>query len=189
MLPDSGANATLAVTDLPGDAFRPGGHLHLSGYPLLHVESRAAALGALALAKESGMTVSIDPSSAALLESAGPDNFLDWTRGADLLFANVDEARVLTRQHAARESAAALASVYSEVVVKLGVEGAVWQGGFIAASAPAESGVKVIDTTGAGDAFAAGFLTSWLLHPEPEAALAAGNRLAARAVTRLGARP
>jgi len=47
----------------------------------------------------------------------------------------------------------------------------------------------VVDTTGAGDAFAAGFLASWLLHPEPETALAAGNRLAARVVAAVGARP
>jgi len=47
----------------------------------------------------------------------------------------------------------------------------------------------VVDTTGAGDAFAAGFLASWLMHPEPETALAAGNRLAARAVAQVGGRP
>ena len=74
-------------------------------------------------------------------------------------------------------------------MVKLGADGALWQQGFIVASAPAERGVKVVDTTGAGDAFAAGFLASWLLHPEPESALAAGNRLAARAVETVGARP
>ena len=72
--------------------------------------------------------------------------------------------------------------------MKLGRDGALWQQGFIGARAPAER-VDVVDTTGAGDAFAAGFLASWLLHPEPETALAAGNRLAARAVARVGARP
>ena len=189
MLPDAGANATLAASDLPVEVFRPGAHLHLSGYPLLHPEAREAGLAAVDLARGVGMTISIDPSSAALLEAAGPGNFLDWTLGADLLLANSDEARVLSGQEPAREAAAALATVYREVVVKLGAQGALWHGGFIAASAPAERGVDVLDTTGAGDAFAAGFLTSWLLHPEPESALAAGNRLAAVAVSRLGARP
>ena len=189
MLPDAGANATLAPGDLPAEAFRPGAHLHLSGYPLLHPEARDGALTAIALARGVGMTISVDPSSAALLEGVGPGNFLDWTLGADLLLANDDEAAVLSGQQPVREAAAALATVYREVVVKLGARGALWHGGFIAASAPAELGVEVVDTTGAGDAFAAGFLTSWLLHPEPESALAAGNRLAARAVTRLGARP
>jgi sugar/nucleoside kinase (ribokinase family) len=189
MLPDTGANATLSPTDLPVEAFRPGAHLHLSGYPVLHDESRDAAVAALELAREVRMTVSVDPSSVALLERSGADAFVGWTRGASLLLANEDEARFLTGLGAPTEAAAALAEIYGEVVVKLGDRGALWQGGFITASAPAESGVDVVDTTGAGDAFAAGFLTSWLLHPEPESALAAGNLLAAQAVSRLGARP
>ena len=189
MLPDTGANATLDASDLPEEVFRPSAHLHLSGYPLLHPESRDAAFAAMGMAREIGMTISVDPSSVALLEGVGPGNFLDWTVGVDLLLANADEARVLSGQNPSREAAAALATVYREVVVKLGDQGALWHGGFIAASAPAERGVEVLDTTGAGDAFAAGFLTSWLLHPEPESALAAGNSLAAGAVSKLGGRP
>jgi sugar/nucleoside kinase (ribokinase family) len=134
------------------------------------------------------MTVSVDPSSASLLETAGPSRFLDWTRGVDLLLANRDEAEVLTGRSDPPEAAEQVTDVYREVVVKLGSDGALWRQGFIGASAPAER-VDVVDTTGAGDAFAAGFLTSWLLHPEPETALAAGNRLAARAVASVGARP
>jgi sugar/nucleoside kinase (ribokinase family) len=134
------------------------------------------------------MTVSVDPSSASLLETAGPSRFLDWTRGVDLLLANRDEAEVLTGRSDPHAAAEQVTDVYREVVVKLGSDGALWRQGFIGASAPAER-VEVVDTTGAGDAFAAGFLTSWLLHPEPETALAAGNRLAARAVGSVGARP
>ena len=188
LLPDGGANATLLPADVPPTAFRPGGHLHLSGYALLAAGSREAAITALALAAAARMTVSVDPSSAALLAEVGSARFLDWTRGVHLLLTNAEEATVLTGAADPHEAAAALAETYREVVVKLGPGGAVWQSGFIAASAPAER-VEVIDTTGAGDAFAAGFLASWLLHPEPETALAAGNRLAARAVGQVGARP
>jgi sugar/nucleoside kinase (ribokinase family) len=189
MLPDSGANTTLTPADLPQEPFRPGAHLHLSGYTLLNEGCREAALAALALAREAGMTVSVDPSSAAPLRAVGAARFLAWTRGVDLLLANRDEAAVLAGTTDPHQAAQQLGDEYGEVVVKLGADGALWHRGFISASAPAERGVEVVDTTGAGDAFAAGFLASWLLHPEPETALAAGNRLAARVVAAVGARP
>lgn len=189
MLPDAGANAGLVPEDLPSRLFRPGTHLHLSGYTLLNEGSREAGLAALQQASQAGMTVSVDPSSAAPLERVGVARFLGWTEGAHLLLANRDEAALLAGTPEPHAAASKLGDTYAEVVVKLGREGALWQQGFITASAPAERGVEVVDTTGAGDAFAAGFLASWLLHPEPEAALAAGNRLAARAVGAVGARP
>lgn len=189
MLPDGGANATLAPEHLPTEPFRPGAHLHLSGYTLLSPGSRDAGLAALSLAAAADMTVSLDPSSAALLEEVGAARFLEMTRGVDLLLANRDEAAVLAGTSDPHLAAERLGDTYREVVVKLGADGAMWQQGFIGASAPAERGVQVVDTTGAGDAFAAGFLASWLLHPEPETALAAGNRLAARVVGTVGARP
>jgi sugar/nucleoside kinase (ribokinase family) len=189
MLPDSGANTTLAPEHLPEQPFRPGAHLHLSGYTLLNEGSRDAGRAAIATAREAGMTVSVDPSSAAPLERVGAARFLGWTHGVDVLLANRDEAAVLAGTVDPHAAAQRLGDSYAEVVVKLGADGALWQRGFIGASAPAERGVEVVDTTGAGDAFAAGFLASWLLHPEPESALAAGNRLAARVVGTIGARP
>jgi sugar/nucleoside kinase (ribokinase family) len=189
MLPDTGANAGLAPADLPEEAFRPGAHLHLSGYTLLHPGSRDAGLAALARARAVGMSVSVDPSSTALLAAAGPGWFVAATGGRTLLLANAAEAALLAGCPLPREAATTLAAEYAEVVVKVGAAGAVWHSGFIGASAPAEPVGQVSDTTGAGDAFAAGFLESWLLHPEPETALAAGTRLAALAIARVGARP
>jgi sugar/nucleoside kinase (ribokinase family) len=189
MLPDPGANDALVPGDLVGSLFRPGRHLHLSGYTLLRDGSRDAGLVAVTRALEVGMTVSVDPSSAALLDAVGAPAFLQWTQGTSLLLPNVDEALALTRTSTVTEAAAELATSYGEVVVTLGEHGALWQNGFITATAPAERTADVVDTTGAGDAFAAGFLTSWLLHPEPETALASGNRLAARVIGKVGARP
>lgn len=188
MLPDPGANAALSPDDVPRHLFRPGRHLHVSGYVLLSATGRAAALAALALAHDRRMTTSVDPASAAPLELAGPASFLAWTAGCDLVLANRDEARVLTGRDDPRAAAEALSEHYREAVVKCGAAGAVWHGGFFGASAAA-SRLDVVDTTGAGDAFAAGFLAEWLLNPEPEGALAAGNRIAAQAVARVGARP
>jgi ribokinase len=159
MLPDAGAN------DGPLPETEPGDHLHVVGYALLRDGSRTTALAAIERARSAGATVSVDPSSWALLrpEAIPP---------VDLLLANVDEAALLTDRPR------------SMLVTKLGRDGARWGD----VQVPAEP-VEVVDTTGAGDAFAAGLLTARLAGAGRRAALEAGCRLAARAVARAGARP
>ena len=71
MLPDRGANVALAPEDVPASLFARGGHLHLSGYALLDDGPRAAGLCALDHAREAGMTISVDPASAAPLRATG----------------------------------------------------------------------------------------------------------------------
>ena len=125
MLPDPGANLALAPADLPDTLLERGGHLHVSGYSLVRSGPRPAALAAIERARASGMTVSVDPSSAALL---GPE-FLGWANGATLLLPNVDEAVALTGLPDAGAAARSLASRFPEVVVKLGADGALWTNG------------------------------------------------------------
>jgi ribokinase len=193
MIPDAGANDALELAELP-----VGEHLHLTGYALLREGSRPAARRALALALERGMTVSVDPSSAAPLAAA--PGFLEWVAGTGLLLPNADEARVLTREadpeRAGRALARAVANSGSarvihrsvEVVVTLGAGGALWSDGERVVRAPAVA-AEVLDTTGAGDAFAAGLLAARVSGAEPAEQLAAGCALAARAVVVRGARP
>jgi sugar/nucleoside kinase (ribokinase family) len=183
MVPDPGANDALVIDDVP-----EGTHLHLAGYTLLRKGSRAAGIHALTQARARGMTTSLDPSSAAPLAAVGATEFLAWAGPVDLLVANREEAALLSGHSDADHSARALTGVATEVVVKLGAEGAAWSGGVEVRRRPAET-VEVVDTTGAGDAFAAGLLSAWRPGGDPEAALAAGCRLAARAVAKPGARP
>ena len=191
MLPDRGANLALAPDDLPAGLFRRGGHLHLSGYVLLHDGPRAAGLCALDHAHEAGMTISIDPASAAPLRACGVDRVLDWIAGADTLLPNRDEARVLTGEDDAEAAARALAARADarEVVVTLGAEGALWTDGRDVVRVNAPRVAEVVDTTGAGDAFAAGWLAARRGGADPRAALTAACALGARAVARAGARP
>jgi ribokinase len=173
MLPDPGANAALAADDLPGfDGCR---HLHLAGYTLLRDGApRDAALEALRRARACGMTISLDPSSAAPLRAFGPERFLDLAGPVDLLLPNRDEAEVL----------GPLAERAREVVVTLGPDGAVWTDGADEVAVPAVAEGPVTDTTGAGDAFAAGFLAAWLGGALPKEALGSASALAARALGR-----
>jgi sugar/nucleoside kinase (ribokinase family) len=180
MIPDAGANDAVELRELPAAA-----HAHFTGYGLLRPGSRDAVRRAMARAREQGMTISVDPSSAAPL--AAEPAFLDWVRDAELLLPNADEVRVLTGEADPERAARALAGG-REAVVTLGRAGALWTDGERVARARAED-VDAVDTTGAGDAFAAGLLAARADGAEPEEALAAGCRLAAHAVSRVGARP
>jgi ribokinase len=197
MVPDPGANDALVLEGLPR-----GEHLHLTGYGLLRDGSRDAFRAALAIAAERRMTISVDPSSAAPLAAVGAARFLEWTAAAGLLLPNADEARVLTGEDEAERAAVALArwgaprpragapgthAARREVVVTLGAAGALWTDGSDVVRAAAEPAI-VVDTTGAGDAFAAGLLAARLRGADPAEALAAGCRVAARAVAVTGPR-
>ncbi len=192
MLTDRGANRSLQIGDLPQDLFQPGNRFHLSGYSLLEPGlTRDTALAALKLAHERRMFTSVDPSSAAMLTRLGPARFLEWTQGMTLCFPNLDEGRVLTGETEPSAIVEKLAHFYDEVVLKLGAAGAIWRRGvrpFETLSRPAAV-VKVVDTTGAGDAFCAGFLASRIQNATPEAALQMALHFGTLATTRPGGRP
>lgn len=184
MLPDAGANAGLEAEALPAGAT----HLHVAGYALLHPGSRPAARALLDAARAAGLSTSVDPSSAAPLAHAGPAAFLEWMGEVDLLVPNRAEAAVLAGDEDPEGAARALCTgAAREVVVTLGPSGALWTDGRRVRRADAPP-VAVRDTTGAGDALAAGLLAARARGAGPAEALAAGCALAGRAVTRLGGR-
>jgi sugar/nucleoside kinase (ribokinase family) len=210
MVPAAGANSGLGDVRLPAELFTRA-HLHLSAYSLFDEAARPGAQAALRQAREAGASVSVDAASAAPLARLGAERFFSWLNlsapGHDiLLLANLDEALVLcgstdtgpsaTTPTSTRASTLALelARRCGEAVVKCGAQGAVWSDGEKVVQV-GTTPVLAVDTTGAGDAFAAGLLAARLSDTDADAeadasaALAAGNRLAARAITQVGARP
>jgi ribokinase len=187
MLADRGANLALEPDDVP--AVPPGGHVHLSGYTLLDPGPRAAGLAALSVAVAAGCTVSVDPASTGPLRGYGVQRWLEDTASATVLLPNADEARLLTGCGDVADAARALAGRHPVVAVSLGGDGAVWASGNVLVHRPAHA-TDVVDTTGAGDAFAAGLLAAWLgaRDVDPGDALDAGLALAAAVVRRPGAR-
>ena len=188
MITDRGAGEALSPEDLPPDIFS-GGHLHLSGYTLSNESRRETAMEALRLARENGMSVSVDPSSVPLLEAVGPDRFLDWTRGADLCFPNLEEGALLAGGRDPERIAGKLLDYYGGVVLKLGAGGALYADSSGERLRLPAAPARVTDTTGAGDALCAGFLAAWLSGDPAGEALRRGVELAARAVERVGGRP
>ena len=183
---DRGANAALGPADISDGLIARAVHIHLSGYAFFAPSPRAAVLDVM---RRAGATpVSVDPASSEFLREAGPQAFLDWTRGAALLMPNAGEAEVLAGSADPETQCARLVARYPLVVIKRGSAGAIAAAGARRwrAEAPA---VQAIDATGAGDAFAAAFLAAQLAGADVGTALERAVAAGARATTKIGGRP
>ncbi len=189
MLTDRGANQNLELADIPWELFKPNRCFHLSGYSLQEEQGRAVSLAALAKARHEQMQISIDPSSTALLQALSPQKFLEWTQGAHLCFPNLAEGRLLSGETSPAAVLEFLCDYYGEVVLKLGVEGAIWGKRGQPVISVSALPVEVVDSTGAGDAFCAGFLSERLRGNTPYEALLTGTQFGAKVTAQIGARP
>ena len=132
--------------------------------------------------------ISVDPASAEFLREVGADNFLAWTQGATILFPNEEEAAVLAGSADPETQGERLAKHYPIVVIKRGAAGAeAAEGGRRwRVNAPK---IEAVDTTGAGDAFVAGFLAARLSGADIPIALERAAAAGAIASTIVGGRP
>jgi len=189
---ERGAALRLRPEDLKAAWFAGYDVLHLPAYSLLDQPLGRAGMVATRMAREAGALVTVDLSSSAPLLAHGRRAALALIREAapDLLFATKDETRALMgARH--EEGLLDLAPV---AVVKRGKKGATIlarDGNEMLRFEVATTPIKAPDTTGAGDAFNAGFLDGWLGARKkgmaPAAALqrgaVSGNRCALRHLT------
>jgi sugar/nucleoside kinase (ribokinase family) len=172
-----GASVGLQASDLRSEWFAGVDLLHLPAYSLFREPLARAARRAVEEVRSRGGMLSIDLSSVAGLLEYGPARMvsdIDRLR-PDMLFATAAEAETL---------AVSLEGVATHVVVKFGPAGC--QVGSRRIVAPA---VEVIDSTGAGDAFAAAFCASILHGATSVEAAERAVAVAAEAVGHAGARP
>ncbi|QIP87037.1 sugar kinase [Streptomyces sp. Tu 2975] len=188
-LTDSGAVLRLCPADWTPDLLEGVGHLHLSGYLLFSGTSRATALAAMSAARKEGVTVSVDPASAGFIRERGVERLLSDLDGVDVLLPNTDEARLLTGLADPADAAVKLSRSVPLTVVTLGAGGAlVAEAGTVTARLPSPA-ARVLDTTGAGDAFTGAFLAARLAGADARTAAEEGCRAGAEAVALFGGRP
>jgi ribokinase len=186
MLTDRGANSLLSESFVLGRLAVPFEHLHVSGYVLLDPATRAIGIAALALANERRRTSSVDVCSVAPLRQMTPEVFLAAASGASQLFANEEEALVLTGASDVEEALEFLAARFHEVVITRGAQGAVAAEGETRTRVSAHN-VPVLDTTGAGDAATGTYLGARLRDELPERALEEAMTASAYVVGEFGA--
>ncbi|WP_433430887.1 carbohydrate kinase family protein [Nonomuraea sp. CA-141351] len=189
MLTNRGAGGLISEADWDPSLLDGVSRLHLSGYVMFADAGLRLARRAMAEAAAAGIAISIDPASTGPLRDFGVERFIRESAPASLILPNLDEALLLSGATTAERAAVLLSETYGTVVVKLGAQGALAAvDGEIVATATGVS-AEVVDSTGAGDAFAAGFLTGTLQGVSEEAALEAGCRAGAECVAQVGGRP
>ncbi len=189
MLTERGANRALTAADLSDELLSAASVLHLTGYSLLDGPRAAGTQELIERGHAVGVTVSFNPGSAGFIADFGPAAFVEGMAGADILFANLQEAELLCDQTAPDRVAKAMADRHGLAVITQG-GGSVFvaERGAKPISIPVPN-ARVVDPTGAGDAMAAGFLNSWLADRDVARATQSGVMVAARAVMVMGGRP
>lgn len=182
MFTNLSACRALELSDIHLEAIEGSAILHTTGYMWDTENQRQATEASVEAARRRGALISFDIADPFVVERYR-ESLVEWIPGnVDLLFANEEELRRLTGEQGSREAVVRGAERFApRVVMKVGADGCfVAEDGAIrhVAGEPSE----VIDTTGAGDAFAGGFLFGLLKGLPLEAAARIANRLAAAIV-------
>ena len=154
-------------------------HVHLCFYP--HDCARWTRL--ISTLRQRGISISWDFGwNEPLTNDRGLVDLID---ALDFVFVNEHEARLYTGQDTLAASIPLWRQRQAITIIKIGEEGAVWiaPNREIHVAAPK---VKVVDTTGAGDSFNAGFLVAWMNGKSPEQCLKTGNKVGADSTRRAG---
>ncbi len=178
-----GAAVTLNADDLNIDIFRQYDILHIEGYL---VQNYNLITRAGQLAKEAGLIVSIDLASYNIV-AENIDFLQDFvTKYVDIVFANEEEATAFT-QLPAEQAVHTIAQQTSLAIVKVGAKGSYIKQGETLLHIPAQK-VNPIDTTGAGDVYAAGFLYGYANNLPLSRCAEIGTLCAAQVIEEIGAK-
>jgi sugar/nucleoside kinase (ribokinase family) len=185
-----GAAQFLPEAAVDPETIEAGAILYLEGYLWNAEQSRDAMKRAIALARGAGRKVALTLSDVFVIEGHR-EEFFELIDGGqiDLLFANDNEVRAMMQTEDVVAAVKALAARVPLLVCTHGPAGAEAHSGDEHARVPAEPIDKVVDTTGAGDLFAAGFLAGQAQGRDLETSLRMGAICAAECISHIGPRP
>lgn len=178
-----GAATDLRIEDISRDIFQDWDYFYIEGYL---VQDKPMFEKALRMAANADLTVCLDLASYNVVEEHVDFFKTMISKYVDILFANEEEIRALTGK-SPEEGAAETHEICELVVIKLGAEGSfcLCKEGLVRVGVRPS---RAIDTTGAGDLFAAGFIYGHMKKLEPEACGKIGAILAGRVIEMIGAK-
>lgn len=187
MFPDNGANSGLHIGDLPElEGFNA---VYISGYSPLDPLSLNGVKEMIAKIRSAGITIYFDPASVGGMREVEIEEVKSWLPLMDVILLNEEEAIYLSGASDIEVALDYLLTQCQTVVIKRGSHGAIGKSrGGESVSVPAIP-TTVVDTTGAGDSFAAGFISYFATKKDLTRALMAGAEVAAHCVAIIGARP
>lgn len=177
-----GAAGTLAATELGADQLAGYSYLYIEGYL---VQDHALMERAMHLARQQGLQICLDLASYNLVEAERDFFGMLVSKYVDIVFANEQEARALTGGEPL-EALEEIGSQCSVAVITLGSKGALVKKGTEVLQVLPCGATKAVDTTGAGDFFAAGFLYALSCGSSLEKCAMAGSILADYVIRRVG---
>lgn len=185
-----GASQSLPATAIDEQQIRDAAILYLEGYLWDPEQPRAAMEKAIDIARGAGRKVAFTLSDSFCI-SRHRDGFLKLIEDGriDILFANEDEIGALSGEADFEAAVKAVEAKVPVLVVTRSENGAIAVAGGERVSVAAEPVAKVVDTTGAGDLFAAGFLAGHARGMTLERSLRMGAIAAAEVISHYGARP
>jgi sugar/nucleoside kinase (ribokinase family) len=185
-----GAAQHLPASALDEEQIRNSAIIYLEGYLWDPETPRYAMVRAIEVARAAGRKVAFTLSDIFCVDRHrdGFNQLLDGRR-IDILFANQAEIEALAGVAHLETAVAAIAPKVDTLVVTRSEEGALALRGSDRADVPAEPIAKLVDTTGAGDLFASGFLVGEARGLGLERSLRLGAICAAEVIQHYGARP
>lgn len=181
-----GAAIKLEKQDVFFDDLKQSKILHIEGYQLEDSNLRSVSLHAMEFAKKNNIKISIDLADPGIVERNNEYLKKIIKEFADIIFANEDEAKALVNKKAVN-ALHEISEMCDIAIVKLGENGSLVKKGNKVYKIKPHS-IKAIDTTGAGDMYAAGFLYGLANNYNLEQCGNIGSYLAAKVVEQIGAR-
>jgi sugar/nucleoside kinase (ribokinase family) len=187
MFPDNGANSGLHIGDLPDLAGYDA--VYISGYSPLDPLSLPGIKEMIAKVRTANIRIYFDPASVGGMKEVPIAEVKSWLPLMDVLLLNEEEAIYLSGASDIEIALDNLLEQCQTVVIKRGSHGAIGKSRGSQSVAIDANPTTVVDTTGAGDAFAAGFISHFSMKNDLTRALMAGAEVAAHCVAIVGARP